>query len=69
MTSFGLLAYLWKSAALLAKVAQFAAKSQMNLTNNHDFSDPWTLDPCLRTGPAPPANVKVHANMATAEIR
>jgi hypothetical protein len=39
-TSFGFVAYLWKSAALDAKVAQLAAPRRKNRTINQAFVEP-----------------------------
>ena len=67
ITSLGFVAYLWKSAALEANVAQLAAPRRKNLTISQALSEPCAV-PCWRaTSPRPPALVNVHAHIAIAE--
>lgn len=68
ITSFGFLAYLWKSAALEAKVAQFAAPRRKKRISSHVLFEPVAVPGWRATSPIPPALLKVHAHMAIAEI-
>lgn len=68
ITSLGFVAYLWKSAALDANVAQFAAPRSKKRTMSQERSEPFAVPGCLATSPIPPALVTVHASIATAEM-
>lgn len=68
ITSLGLVAYLWKSAALEAKVAQFAAPRRKNRMMSQVLVEPVAVPGWRATSPIPPALVMVQANIAIAEI-
>jgi hypothetical protein len=64
----GFVAYLWKSAAFEANVAQLAAPRRRKRTISQAFVEPCAVPGWRATSPIPPARVRVQAHMAMAEM-